>query len=67
MIPLGDDYAYVKARNLECNGRQFSIDMYDITHPNCVRSSIDLKLQSSMYDSNSKWVEPIITAGTIHL
>ncbi|MGL5712269.1 MAG: hypothetical protein ACRCX2_04565 [Paraclostridium sp.] len=69
MIPLGDDYAYIKARNLECNGRKFCIDFYDITHPSCTENSIYLEIHhKEQYDDpDDPDDEPIITAGTIHL
>lgn len=68
MIPLGDEYAYIKARNLECNGREFCIDFYDITHPSCDEDAIYLEIHHQQYDDLDDVIDhPLVIAGVIHL
>ena len=68
MIPLGDGYAYIKARNLECNGKQFCIDFYDLTHPECNEDSIQLQLHREQYNNPKDLIDyPLVEAGVIYL
>lgn len=68
LIALSGDYIHVKARNLECNGRSFCIDIYDITHPDCTKHSTNLEVHTEQYDDPTDTDETSVAlAGTIHL
>ena len=68
LIALSGDYTHVKARNLECNGRSFCMDIYDITHPDCTEDSIILEVHDEQYDDPTDADETSVAlAGTIYL
>lgn len=68
MISLGDEYAYIKARNLECNGKKFCIDFYDLTHPECNENTIQLELHREQYNDPEDLIDyPLIEAGPVHI
>ena len=71
MINAGGTATHIRARNISINNQDYSIDMYDLTHPTCINegiTTISLELHTALYADMQCTIDyPVIIAGMVFL